>query len=88
MLSILINLINFYSFRNFKIIHRCIVTSLYDIVVIQLRHQSGQVLKSWTFYEKRKTFFFVPINEARRASLIVIEDINGNLLRKEVESLF
>ncbi|XP_065202210.1 uncharacterized protein LOC135832704 [Planococcus citri] len=65
---------------------RNIVTSTFSLVLIQLRNHDGYVLKSWEFFEKKpKTLFLVPICESRKADFIVIQDIKGNLLKRDIE---
>lgn len=56
--------------------------------MVQLRNENGYILKSWEFVERRKkTLFLVPICEARKACLIVVEDTKGNLLKKDIENV-
>lgn len=62
------------------------MTSTFGLVLIQLRNHDGYVLKSWEFLEKKtKTLFLVPICESRKADFIVIQDLKGNLLKKDIE---
>lgn len=62
---------------------------MHGIIVVQLRRSCGFIMKSWDFKRTNgKKLFLVPIYEARRASLIVIEDARGNLVKQELDGAF
>ncbi len=72
-------------FNTYLFSFRGVITSKNAIVVIQLRLRCGFISKYWEFsVDQKKTFFLIPMYEVRRAAMLLIEDENGNLLKKKL----